>query len=248
MIVTYLENCLKEVSVDCVIFGFDGSTVKVLLSKWKNIDYWSLPGGRIKKMEALNAAAQRILQERVGLKEVFLQQFNVFGEINRCEHYDELETTKLIEKSIGENLSKIPIKHRVLSVGYYALLDINKVKAIPDEYTEECRWMELNEIPLLLFDHNEMIDLAIRTLRREVKYQPIGNLLPDKFTLAEIQKLYESVLDKTFDRRNFYKQITKQDFLVKLAEKRTGSANKSPNLYRFDQSKYEKALEAGMGF
>jgi hypothetical protein len=135
-----------------------------------------------------------------------------------------------------------------MSVGYYALLDIHKVKAIPDQYTDECRWMELNEIPFLLFDHNEMIARAIKTLRKEVKYLPIGKLLPDKFTLAEIQKLYESVLDRTVDRRNFHKQISKLDFLVKLDEKRTGLANKSPNLYRFDQSKYEKALEAGMGF
>lgn len=248
MIVEHLENCLKEVSIDSVIFGFDGSALKVLLLKWRNIDYWSLPGGKIQKGEALNSAADRILENRVGLKNVFLKQFNVFGEIDRLKYYDEVETRKQIEIAIREDISKLEFNQRILSVGYYALVDLNKVKAVPDEYTDECRWMDLDEIPHLLFDHNEMIDLAIKTLRREIKYQPIGNLLPEKFTLGEIQKLYESILNRTFDRRNFHKQITKQDFLIKLEEKRTGQANKSPNLYRFDYLKYEKALEAGMGF
>ena len=248
MIGQYLQNCLKEVSVDCVIFGFDNETLKVLLLKWKHIDYWSLPGGKIEMQEDLNDAAERILEQRVGLKGVFLNQFNVFGEIDRFTHYDKKETIRLLEKSIGEDLSKIHPDNRVLSVGYYALLDINKVRAIPDEYTDECQWMDLKKIPHLLFDHNHMVELAIKTLRREIKHQPIFNLLPEKFTLSEIQQLYESILDKTFDRRNFHKQITKQDFLVKLGEKRIGQANKAPNLYRFDQSKYDKALEAGMVF
>lgn len=248
MILEYLSHCLKEVSIDCVILGFDGSSLKVLVSKWRNIEYWSLPGGRIKKMEALDDAAQRILEERVGLGDVFLRQFHVFGAVNRYRYYEEAETLRLIEQAIAEDFSKIQIPSRVLSVGYYALVDINKTKAIPDEYTDECRWMELGEIPHLLFDHNEMIDLAIQTLRKEIKYQPIGNLLPPKFTMAEIQKLYESILGRTFDRRNFHKQISKQDFLVKLNEKRTGLANKAPTLYCIDQVRYDSALEEGMGF
>jgi 8-oxo-dGTP diphosphatase len=244
----YLETTLKEVSIDCVIFGFHAGELKVLLLKWKGTRLWSLPGGRIYPDEAVNAAATRILEERTGLKDVFLQQFYTFGDSNRNKNYSEKETKKQAEIAFGENFNNIDTSKRVISIGYYALVEFEKVTAIPDFYTDECKWWDFDEIPPLLFDHNEMIEMAIKTLRKEIKTQPVGNLLPRKFTLAEIQKLYETILNRKFDRRNFHKLLMSYDFLIKLPEKRTGAANKSPHLYRFDYKKYEKALLNGISY
>ena len=240
------SNILREVSIDCVIFGFSSGKLKVLLIRWKSIDKWSLPGGRIYKDEGVEEAADRILFERTGLKGVFLQQFNTFGKTNRYAHYSEKETIGFIEQALGEPLEELDLPHRTVSIGYYALVNIDKVMPWPDIYSDACLWCDIDQVPKLLFDHNEMIDVAMRTIRKEIRHQPIGKLLPDKFTLNEIHKLFQTILNAELDRRNFHKLITSYDFLVKLNEKRTGVSNKSPYLYRFDYRKYEKALKEGI--
>jgi len=240
------SNILREVSIDCVIFGFSSGKLKVLLIRWKSIDKWSLPGGRIYKDEGVEEAADRILFERTGLKGVFLQQFNTFGKTNRYAHYSEKETIGFIEQALGEPLEELDLPHRTVSIGYYALVNIDKVMPRPDIYSDACLWCDIDQVPKLLFDHNEMIDVAMRTIRKEIRHQPIGKLLPDKFTLNEIHKLFQTILNAELDRRNFHKLITSYDFLVKLNEKRTGVSNKSPYLYRFDFRKYEKALKEGI--
>jgi len=246
MLKELFTNVLKEVSIDCVIFGFTAGKLKVLLIRWKSTDKWSLPGGRIYKDESIEEAVDHILLERTGLKGVFLQQFNTFGKINRNTYYSEKETIKLIEKVVGESLEDIDISRRTVSIGYYALVDISKVVPRPDAFSDECTWWDIDKVPKLLFDHNEMIAIATRTIRREIRFQEIGKLLPAKFTLNEIHKLFETILNAKLDRRNFHKLITSYDFLVKLNEKRTGVSNKSPYLYRFDFRKYEKALKEGI--
>jgi len=237
---------LREVSIDCVIFGFTAGKLKVLLIRWKSADKWSLPGGRIYKDEGVEEAVNRILFDRTGLKGVFLQQFNTFGKTERYVHYSEEETLKIAEKALGETLEDLDISRRTVSIGYYALVNIDKVIPRPDVYSEECVWWDIDQVPKLLFDHNEMIEIATRTIRREIRYQPIGKLLPDKFTLNEIHKLFQTILNTELDRRNFHKLITSYDFLIKLNEKRTGVANKAPYLYRFDFRKYDKALKEGI--
>jgi ADP-ribose pyrophosphatase YjhB (NUDIX family) len=242
-------NVLKEVSLDCVIFGFTAGQLKVLLIKWRSIDKWSLPGGRIYKGEGADEAAVRTLYERTGLKEVFLQQFHTFGKTNRYGHYSEDETIEYAMEALGETretLDSLDISRRTVSIGYYALVNIDKVVPRPDVFSEECSWCDIDKVPKLLFDHNEMIEVAKKTIRKEIRHQPIGKLLPEKFTLNEIHKLFQIILDTELDRRNFHKLITSYDFLVKLNEKRTGVANKSPYLYRFDFKKYERALKDGI--
>jgi ADP-ribose pyrophosphatase YjhB (NUDIX family) len=247
-LIKFFSSILQEVSIDCVITGFSDKKLKVLLIRWKSTDKWSLPGGRIYKDEGVDEAVSRILFEKTGLKGVFLQQFNTFGKTNRYAHYSEEETMEIAMKALGEpretfeslNLS------RTISIGYYALLNINKVVPKPDLFSDECSWFDLDQIPKLLFDHNEMIEVALKTIRKEIRHQPIGKLLPDKFTLNEIHKLFETILDTGLDRRNFHKLITSYDFLIKLDEKRTGVSNKSPYLYRFDFRKYEKVLKEGL--
>jgi ADP-ribose pyrophosphatase YjhB (NUDIX family) len=242
-------NSLREVSIDCAIFGFSREKLKVLLIRWRSTGKWSLPGGHIYKNEDVQDAADRILFERTGLKGVFLQQFNTFGKTNRYAHYSEKETIDFAIQALGEtreSFEKLDISQRTVSIGYYALININKVVPKPDLYSDECSWCDIDKVPKLLFDHNEMIDVAMRTIRKEIRHQPIGKLLPEKFTLNEIHKLFQTILNTEIDRRNFHKLITSYDFLIKLNEKRTGVANKSPYLYRFDFRKYEKALKDGI--
>ncbi|WP_435357880.1 NUDIX hydrolase [Emticicia sp. SJ17W-69] len=241
-----LERSLKEVSIDFVIFGFNGGELKVLLLKWKNTDKWSLPGGRIFPDENLNDAAVRILVERTGLKNHFLQQFHTFGDVIRNKNYSKSETYKYLETAFGGSFKTGESLGRVISVGYYALLDFEKVTAVPDLVTDECKWYQISELPLMLFDHNEMVEKALKTLRKDIRFMPISNLLPEKFTISEIQKLYETILNKQFDRRNFHKSLVSQDFLIKLDEKRIGNANKAPHLFKFDTQKYLVALENGI--
>jgi len=245
----YLETTLKEVSIDCVIFGFHAGELKVLLLKWKGTDSWSLPGGRIYLDEAVNDAVIRILQERTGLKEVFLQQFYTFGETDRYKKFDPMVLMKKMEQTFGKDFYDEKYMKRNVSIGYMALVELEQVVATADWYTDECKWWEISAIPDLLFDHNHMIDMALKALRRQVSYQPIGyNLLPEKFTMPELQRLYETILGKQLDRRNFQKLVLSYDILEKLDEKRTGGAFKSPFLYRFDKDKYDKAVENEISF
>ncbi|HZY82357.1 MAG TPA: NUDIX domain-containing protein [Cyclobacteriaceae bacterium] len=242
----HFSRVLREVSIDCVIFGFNAGKLKVLLVRWKSTDKWSLPGGRIYKNEGVEEAVERIVVDRTGLTGVFLQQFNTFGKMNRHAYYSEEETVSILEKALGETLVGLDISPRTVSIGYYALVNIDKVVPRPDVFSDECVWWDIDEVPKLLFDHNEMIEAAMKVVRKEIRYQPIGKLLPDKFTLNEIHKLFQTILNAELDRRNFHKLITSYDFLIKLNEKRTGAANKSPYLYRFDFKKYEKALKEGV--
>lgn len=232
---------LTSVSLDCVIFGFHDGQLKVLLLRWKGTEDWCLPGGRIRHEENLDTAAYRSLRERIGLSEVFLQQFHTFGDVMRYTHFSRQETmTKL---GLPEEVSN-ELVSRDVSVGYYALVEFANVSPIPDFFTDECRWWDIDQIPPLLFDHNDMITLALKTLRRQLSYQPIGyNLLPEKFTMPALQQLYETILGQSLDRRNFQKRMLSYNVLERLEERKTGGAHKAPYLYRFDKENYEKALK-----
>ncbi|MHA4740502.1 NUDIX hydrolase [Dyadobacter sp. MSC1_007] len=245
----YFEKTLKEVAIDCVIFGFHAGELKVLLLKWKGTDGWSLPGGHILLDESANDAANRILMERTGLGEIFLQQYYTFGAVNRYTHYSEAELLEKLEITFGKGFFEGIIFRRTVSIGYFALVEFDQVSPAPDWFTDECRWWNLADVPALLFDHNEMIERALTALRQHIRNQPVGyNLLPEKFTMPELQRLYETILDRQFDRRNFQKLLMSYDILEKLDEKRVGVANKSPFLYRFDKLKYERAMETGVAF
>jgi 8-oxo-dGTP diphosphatase len=138
---------------------------------------------------------------------------------------------------------------RTVSIGYYALVEYSLVSPTPDYFSEECRWWDIHEVPSLLFDHDLMVERALHTLRLQLHYQPIGyNLLPEKFTMPELQRLYETIIGKPLDRRNFQKKILGLGYLQRLEERKTIGAHKSPYLYQFDKQQYDKALEEGLGF
>ena len=231
------EMYVPHISVDTVIFGFNGDQLKVLLLKMKFNQQWFLPGGYMKKEENLESAAIRILRERTQLDKIFLQEFAVFSELNRSEE---------AFKDFPDDLWH---KKRFISVGYYALVNHKDVSPIGDELSESCDWIFLDELESqnITMDHKQIIEKALNTLREQISYKPIGlNLLPEKFTLSELQKLYEAILGRTLNRGNFYRKIKNIGILKKLDEKRKGGAHKAPDLYTFDQENYFKILENGI--
>lgn len=235
-------NCLPAVSIDSVIFGFHAGQLKVLLLRWQGIDGWCLPGGYVRLDEDVHQAAHRILQERTGLREIFLQQFHTFGEVVR---YPRTSVEQLLQKFQVSPETLAELSSRTISIGYYALVEFNRVSPTPDLFTDECRWWDIDQIPALLFDHNAMISMALKTLRRQLSYQPIGyELLPEKFTMPDLQQLYETILGQSLDRRNFQKRMLGYGILERLDERKTGGAHKAPYLYQFNKAKYQQALEA----
>lgn len=229
------EIYIPGLSIDCAVFGFQDGALKVLLLKVKGQDLWGLPGGYIKKEEALKEAASRILKDRTGANDIYLQQFRVFGELNRSEgFFTEYEDT-------------LWHKQRFISVGFYALVDYSKVQLKIDDLSNACEWVSIDALPAFMMDHRIIFDRALLTLRKQLNYKPIGyNLLPEVFTMPELQRLYEIILGKKLNRGNFYRKMTGYDILDKLDESRKGGAHKSPNLYRFNLEKYNLALKNGL--
>ncbi|MBF6644542.1 NUDIX hydrolase [Chryseobacterium indologenes] len=228
---------IPHISADPVVFGFDKNELKVLLAKMHYKKQWLLPGGYVGKDEDLDEAVIRILKSRAGVTNVFLEEFAVFGKKNRSEFYFEDFDDSLFQKQ------------RFIPVGYYALSNSSEINPVADEISEICEWVYLKQLPEidLAMDHREIIEKALLTLREKISYKPIGyNLLPEKFTLPELQKLYEAILGKELNRGNFYRKIKNLGILKKLEEQRRGGAHKSPDLYSFDQENYTKALENGL--
>lgn len=235
---------LQGLSVDCVIFGFHENQLKVLLLKHRHRDMWALPGGFIGKDEPTDAAAYRVLKQRTGLNEVFLRQFYVFGDPARSQKEFHLQDLKKDGIKANEELW---ILQRFVTIGYYALVEFSKVNLLTDALTENCVWWDILNLPALILDHQKIIDKALAMLRMQLHYQPIGyNLLPDKFTMPELQKLYETILAKKLDRRNFQRKILGFNILHRLHETKKGVAHKAPYLYSFDLKKYNKALSEGL--
>lgn len=236
------KEYLEHISLDCVIFGFHENQLKVLLLRMKYTKEWALPGGFVKRDESIEVAANRVLKERTGLDNIFLKQFYVFSDPRRS---DRNPAVKDLEQS-GTDEGLDWFSQRFISVGLYALVDFEKVEPKPDFFSDECKWKSLNEIDHLMMDHPKILSKALETLRLHLSYQPIGyNLLPEKFTMPELQKLYETILGRKLDRRNFQRKILSYKILNKLEERKTGGAYKAPFLYEFDIDNYNKALKEG---
>ncbi|XMO86773.1 NUDIX domain-containing protein [Algibacter sp. AS12] len=226
-----LNNYSKEdkvlLAVDCIIFGFDGDDLKILLVK-RNFEpekgKWSLIGGFLKKEENLDKAAIRILNHLTGLDNIYMEQLYSFSKVDR----DPAE--------------------RTISVAYYALIDIATHSIKPNGF-ETSKWFSLKDAPNLIFDHNSMVEHAVSRLKYRTKTKPIGfELLPDKFTMLQLQNLYESILNEKLDKRNFTSKINGLKILVKLNEKDMESSKKGSYLYQFDPEKYNAKLKEGFVF
>ena len=238
------RDFMAHISLDCVVFGFHAGQLKILLLKMKHEDRRALPGGFVKCTETLEEAAIRTLQERTGVENVFLQQFCVFSDPMRSD--PATRTKSFLRAGIAPAKASF-FAQRFISVGFYALVEFSCVVPRPDVLSDTCDWYTLEERGPLILDHDRILETALTTLQSQLSYQPIGyNLLPRKFTLPELQKLYEAILGKKLDRRNFQRKVFSFGILRSLDEKRTGVAHKAPYLYSFDLRKYQKALKQGL--
>lgn len=214
-------------AVDCIIFGFDMNSIKLLLFKRKVEPFkgsWSLIGAFLRKDLTLNECAKQVLLESTGLKDVYLEEIKTYSELDRDS---------------GE---------RVISVSHFSLIRIDELR-IKEVEQYDARWFDLNQIPELIFDHKLMVDDAIEKLHKKARYQPIGfNLLPEKFTIPQLQILYECIYQKSLDMRNFRKKIMSLDILTKTNEKDTSGSKKGAYLYSFDKEKFEKLIKEGYNF
>lgn len=234
---------LPNLSIDCVVLGFHQGSLKILLNKVNIHEKWMLPGGFVYKDEDLELAASRILKQRTSLYNVYLRQFRTFGQVNRIEKSESLQMLK--HMNIDSELAQWYLE-RFISCSYYAFIEYEKAEIKADEEYEEIRWFSLDQLPKLYGDHYIILDTAIQTLRKQLGNIPIGfELLPEKFTMPELRSIYEAILGRKLDRRNFQRKMLSLDVFITLDEKRKIGAHKSPKLYSFDKEKYEKALEFG---
>lgn len=231
------RNFNPHLSVDCVIFGFDGESLKVLLVE-RSVSpddttaesVHKLPGDFILRMEDLDAAAERILFELTGLKNIYLKQFSVFGDPSRIP---ENADRNWLEATSGVKVS------RVVTTAYYSLIRIDKSKT-ENEINHNASWHDVTNLPILVFDHESIIQKGIESLRCEIRFEPICfELLPGKFTIRQIQTLYEVIVGQHLDNRNFRKKLLKAKYIEPLNEKQSGVAHKPAMFYRFNREKYQ---------
>ncbi len=233
------EKFIQQLSIDCVIFGYGNRELKVLVSKldFKG-DFWVLPSGFILQEEGIDQAAQRILEERTGIRDIFLEQFRVFGDVQRTNMAVVKKIRALnkekFEAALVRDIDLDWLTKRFISIGYYALVDINKVVPKLMEIDQSIDWYPVHELPQMIGDHNQQVTKALEALRVHLDNRLLGfNLLPEKFTMKELQQLYEAVYDRPFRRNNFQKKMLDLEVLQRLEKKFTGAANKAPYLYRF---------------
>lgn len=211
------------VALDSIVFGFDGEDLKLLLVK-RNFEpeqgKWSLMGGFLETNEDLEVATNRILYDLTGLKDVYFEEIQTFGKVNR----DPVE--------------------RTISVCFFALINIHAHDQ-DSAKAQNASWINLRNRPHLIFDHNEMVDLALERLRYKAALHPIGfELLPENFTIPQLQKLYESIYDNQMDRRNFSRKILSTGFLIDTGMKNENSTTKKATLYKLDKEKYKNQMNA----
>ncbi len=217
-----------SVTTDCVIFGFDAGELKLLLIErgiepFKGI--WAFPGGFLNMEENSDECARRELFEETGIENVFIEQLYTFSDVNRDP------------------------RGRVITVAYYALVKLSDFKIQAGDDAQSAKWFPISQIPSLAFDHNLILRMALNRLRSKIRYQPIGfELLSEKFTLPELQNLYETILEKQLDRRNFRKKILETHLLIDHQESVKGVPHKGAKYFSFDKNKYKTLSERGFNF
>jgi len=223
---------LPSISVDCVIFGFNENQLKVLLLKFKKSPVWALAGGFVGFEEDVDHAAQRILEERTGLNNIYLEQFYTFGDLAR--NYRATEEHRDVNSAMGRSEEEVSwLSKRYITIGYYALVDFSKVQVNPGELSDASEWMDVSALPKLFLDHNRIIIKALESMRRSLDEKLVAfELLGDMFTMSELQLVYETILGKRLVRTNFQRKILSLEILDRIEKKYSGGAHKAPYLYR----------------
>jgi len=222
------DTLIDNLSIDCVIFGFDNEELKILCIKRNtepDFGKMALPGGFVYLHEDLDKSPARRLKDLTGLTDVYMKEVGTFGCVDRY-----------------------PLR-RVITIAYYALVKISDYTIQPGQDAQEARWISVKDLGQLVFDHNEIFNAALLKLRESVRMEPIGfNLLNERFTITELQTLYEKILDSTFDKRNFRKKLAKMNLLIDTNEKQKNVSHRAAKLYRFDTKVYEKLIKKGFVF
>ncbi|WP_341937941.1 NUDIX hydrolase [Marinimicrobium sp. C2-29] len=222
------DNVLPGLSIDNLIFGLDHGQLEIMLVKHDvgpGKGRWALPGGWIKREENLRDAASRLLEELTGVRDLFLEQLKTFGRVDRFPN------------------------ERVVTIAYYALVSAEDYTLVAGRNTSDASWFNVHDLPELIYDHSEIVSYGINFLRHQVCHKPIGfNLLPEKFTLLQLQELYEAILDVKLDKPNFRRKMMKMNLLAPCNEKQKGVPHRAANLYRFDSEAYERLTDKGFSF
>lgn len=222
------EFARPALTVDIVVFALDEEDLQVMLIQRDIKPFegqWAIPGGFVRVEETLDEAARRELEEETGLKDIFLEQLYTFGNVNRDP------------------------RERVVTVAYYALVNLEGHDVHASTDARNAAWFSMNDLPELAFDHSEILVAAHERLRGKVRYQPIGfELLPEKFTLRQLQHLYEVILDRELDKRNFRKKVLAMEIVKETKEIEKDVAHRAAKLYRFDKRKYDRLTKQGFNF
>jgi 8-oxo-dGTP diphosphatase len=225
---SFPDTVIDALSIDCLIFGFKKNELDILLvqhgegiSKGK----WALPGGWIRYNESTDDAAARLLSDLTGVSNIYLEQLRSFGHVDRY-----------------------PSK-RVITIAYYALVKPENYMLHPGFTATDAQWFKISDVPELPYDHADILENGLKYLKHKVRHEPIGfNLLPKKFTLLQLQELYEAILEKKLDKPNFRRKLMKMNLLDPCKEKQTDVSHRAANLYRFDKKIYDKLTEKGFAF
>ena len=242
-----MKRIIPNLSVDCVVFGFDHGKLNVLLTERKLNDPesgemiltdYTVQGHHVLEGEDLDTAAKRVLMDKTGLKNIYLEQFHTFGDLERMSNPRDQMWVKKTNPEIADY---------VVSVGYYSLVDSSRVN--PDKQHPETKWFHVKNLPELGFDHKKIISRALQALRLKLRREPIGfELLSEKFTLTELQKLYEAILGVRFDRRNFRKKVAQMKYVISLNEKQTDVAHKPAQVFIFSKDVYNRTKKEKLDF
>ncbi|WP_165734879.1 NUDIX domain-containing protein [Pseudoalteromonas sp. C8] len=222
------DDCISNLTVDNIVFAIHEGKLKVLLVKYNRglaTSQWGLIGHWVRKNENLDSAALRVVKSTTGVENLYLDQLGAFG-----------------------NVDRYPAR-RIITIVYYSLVRFEETNLVSGDNALECEWFDVNSVPALMFDHADILKSGLNYLRYKVRHEPIGfSLLPEKFTLLELQGIYESILNKSLDKPNFRRKFQKMNLLINCKEKQTNVAHRAATLYRFDINVYEKLREFGFTF
>jgi 8-oxo-dGTP diphosphatase len=235
-----VSDYISHIAYDSVIFGFSGDQLKILILEYHNTGLFALPGGFVRANEDLDHAARRGLEERTGLKSIYLDQFYTFGSVKR---YDAAVMKIILEANGFDSADKRYswMLDRFITVAYYALINYKDVIPKPDQLSDSCQWYAIDELPNLMLDHAEIVAKAIQTLRDNLDRNLVGrNLLPEKFTMKELQRVYEAILGTKLRRTTFQRKMLSTDLLLRHEKQYSGRAHKAPFLYSFRSSQMDQ--------
>ncbi len=222
---------LTNIAYDCVIFGFSGQKLKILIIRYHNTGLFALPGGFVPKNEDLDVAVKKGLMERTGLENIYLEQFQTFGSVERYNP----EIMKMILQANGHEVdSGYWMLDRFISIAYYALINYEEVNPKPDALSDSIEWYSIDQLPLLMLDHQDIVNRALKVLRQNIERKLVGmNLLPKKFTMKELQHVFEAILGEELRRTTFQRRMLGLGILKRHEKKFSGKAHRAPFLYSF---------------